>query len=139
MQQNQKECILIPGAGVLPSPDCHASRSWVSSWTPWSDSSAPRQCHWPTCQRAGSLPCDMHFSLLTLSAFNQHQMAPPVPFDTLSLSCFFSLPRLIFRKNSVLSFPFCPPLGGHLAKHTDAYYKETLLAHGAGGPPPPWT
>lgn len=48
---------------------------------------------------------------------------------------FFLYPlRLIFNKNSVLSFSLCPPLGGHLAKHRNAYYKETLLARVAGGP-----
>lgn len=93
-------------------------------------------CHRPTFQRTGALPSSEHFSLLTIS-INQYQMAlPGLPFHLTHFLwlVFFSLRRLIFNKNFVLSFLLCPLLGRHLAKHMDAYYKGPAGSWSWGDP-----
>lgn len=82
--------------------------------------------------------CISHCWLSALISIRWHCLASLSTWHTFS-ACFFSLGRLIFNKNSVLSFLLCPSLGQHLAKHIDAYYKEALLTPRAGGPLPPWT
>lgn len=127
--QQREAGVAAPGDGLHHRrPSLRASTSILCVWHPCR--STPRQlspAHIPKSGVwGGPSSCEG-----TVSASNQLQMARPACLSTghTFSGLFFSLfQRLILNKNSVLSFLLCLPLGGHLAKHKDAYYKGTLLA-----------